>query len=145
TILVSGGAVGLMADLAAEHGVEFPPLPPDTVERLRAIVPEFGPVGNPLDVTAQAGQVPGTVPGAIRELASLDSIDVVVFAFRGVPGFADGQSESYQALRQAIETYPEKVFLAMSLAGGTFHDAATPHYGVPIVEPIAELGGIPFL
>lgn len=51
-VTVSGGVGILMADVAAEVGMDLPPLPDETQEALRALVP-FAGTRNPVDVTAQ--------------------------------------------------------------------------------------------
>ncbi|CAG2134015.1 acetate--CoA ligase family protein [Cupriavidus numazuensis] len=54
TVVMShSGAVGVMsADLAERHGLPLAALQPSTLDRLGAILPEFGTAGNPLDMTA---------------------------------------------------------------------------------------------
>jgi acetyl-CoA synthetase len=49
----SGGWGVILADQAEAAGVSLPPLPARAADRLAAIVPEFGSVANPCDVTAQ--------------------------------------------------------------------------------------------
>ncbi|MDB5575541.1 MAG: CoA-binding domain protein [Bradyrhizobium sp.] len=51
-VTVSGGVGVLMADAAAEAGVELKPLPDETQESLKRLVP-FAGTRNPVDVTAQ--------------------------------------------------------------------------------------------
>ncbi len=51
-ITVSGGVGVIMADAAADCGLELPPLPDATQKRMRELVP-FAGTRNPLDVTAQ--------------------------------------------------------------------------------------------
>ena len=51
-ITVSGGAGILMTDECVARGMQVPPLSPQTAEKLRAIVPSFGSILNPVDVTA---------------------------------------------------------------------------------------------
>lgn len=51
-ITVSGGVGVIMADAAEDAGLELPPLPEATQERMKALVP-FAGTRNPLDVTAQ--------------------------------------------------------------------------------------------
>src|SRR4029453_1454311 len=53
-VIVSGGAAGLLSDLAADCDINFVPLASATRAALREVVPEYGSVGNPLDVTGQA-------------------------------------------------------------------------------------------
>jgi acetate---CoA ligase (ADP-forming) len=49
----SGAFKGMTLDLAEAVGLELPPLPPATAERLKAELPDFMEPGNPLDLTAQ--------------------------------------------------------------------------------------------
>ena len=49
----SGGAGVMMADRAEEMGLAVPPLGDATRERLAAVMPAFGALGNPVDVTGQ--------------------------------------------------------------------------------------------
>ncbi len=51
-ITVSGGVGVIMADAAEDAGLELPPLPEATQERMKTLVP-FAGTRNPLDVTAQ--------------------------------------------------------------------------------------------
>ncbi len=50
----SGGAAVMAADRAAERGVELPPPALRTSEKLKEVVPEFGSVQNPADITAES-------------------------------------------------------------------------------------------
>src|SRR5207247_6656994 len=51
-LTASGAYVGLTNDFAEDVGLEIPELEPDTLKKLRAVLPTFGNYGNPLDVTA---------------------------------------------------------------------------------------------
>ncbi len=51
-ITVSGGAGILMTDECISGGMRLAELAPETVEQLRAFVPSYGSLGNPVDVTA---------------------------------------------------------------------------------------------
>src|SRR5258705_4001758 len=48
----SGGAAVICADKAEAHGVLLPAIAPETDSALREVVPDFGLVGNPSDLTA---------------------------------------------------------------------------------------------
>jgi acyl-CoA synthetase (NDP forming) len=50
-ITASGGASEIIADRAEDEGIEIPEFAPETVERLRRVVPEFAATQNPVDVT----------------------------------------------------------------------------------------------
>jgi acyl-CoA synthetase (NDP forming) len=50
-VTASGGASEIIADRAEDEGIEIPEFAPETVERLRQVVPSFGATQNPVDVT----------------------------------------------------------------------------------------------
>jgi acyl-CoA synthetase (NDP forming) len=47
----SGGACGILSDLAQDEGITLPDFAPQTKERLHSVLPSFSTVHNPLDVT----------------------------------------------------------------------------------------------
>lgn len=49
----SGGAAVIAADKAEVHGVSLPPMAEATATKLHTVVPEFGSVANPADLTAE--------------------------------------------------------------------------------------------
>ncbi|MEU6262836.1 acetate--CoA ligase family protein [Saccharopolyspora shandongensis] len=74
----SGGASEIIADRAAEEGLELPEYAPETVARLKEIVPEFATVQNPLDVTGYV-VVDRTLLGRALEVVAEDpGIDAVL-------------------------------------------------------------------
>jgi acyl-CoA synthetase (NDP forming) len=50
-ITASGGASEIIADRAEDEGIEIPEFAPETVQRLREVVPPFAATQNPVDVT----------------------------------------------------------------------------------------------
>ncbi len=142
TIIVSGGAAGLLSDLAAQCGVSFPALPEATASALREVVPEFGNVGNPLDVTGQAVFQTEILERSLDLLGEAPNVDVIVYG-RGFPSRLDAAMPVGRILASAIERHPDKVFLTMSLVGGHFHPSPVAD-AVP-AEPITRLGDTPFL
>src|SRR3990170_861126 len=74
----SGGAGVMAADKAAAHGVAMPQPLPATVEKLRAIVPEFGAARNPCDPTAQVLNVPDSFGRCCRALLDDPQYGVLV-------------------------------------------------------------------
>ena len=141
-ISVSGGAAGLMSDLALDCGVRFAALSQPTLQRLREVVPEFGNVGNPLDVTGMGVFQPDLLERSLDLLAGDPSVDAIIYA-RSFPSRLDGESPAYHALERAIEHHPEVPFVAMSLAGGHFFAAPTTE--TPVLRPLDRLDGVPFL
>ena len=141
-VIVSGGAAGLLADLAPETGVEFPPLPERTVAALKETVPEYGSVGNPLDITGQGVFETQILDRSLDLLAESGVLDVVVYC-RGFPARLDRQTPVGRSLERAVEQHPDVQFLIMALAGGHLH--ANSYADVEVVEPLLQLDGVPFL
>jgi acetyltransferase len=141
-ISVSGGVGSVLSDQAAELGVTFPPLPDETAKALTEIVPEFGSVGNPLDITGQGVFETRMLDASLDALATAESIDVVVHA-RGWPAALDRESPVGKALERAVALHPEILFLVMSLSGGKLFASSYPH--TPCKDPFSWLDGVPFL
>lgn len=141
-ISVSGGAAGLMSDLASDCGVTFVKLAEQTQAKLREVVPEFGNVGNPLDVTGQGVFQPDLLERSLDLLAGDPGVDAILYA-RSFPSRIDGATPAVKALERSIDTNPEIPFVAMSLAGGHFFPA--PVADTPIQQPYDRLDGVPFL
>ncbi len=77
-ITTSGGAGSLAADHLEGRGLEVAPLPPDTQEALREVVPAFGSVVNPVDVTAQLFSKGGSAfQDVCMRVAADDEVDIV--------------------------------------------------------------------
>jgi acyl-CoA synthetase (NDP forming) len=74
----SGGAGVMAADKAAARGVAMPQPLPATVEKLRAIVPEFGAARNPCDPTGQVLNVPDSFGRCCRALLADPQYGVLV-------------------------------------------------------------------
>ncbi|MGI6029818.1 MAG: acetate--CoA ligase family protein [Candidatus Heteroscillospira sp.] len=49
---LSGGETGVCADMGAAMGIDFPDFTDETLERLRALLPDYASPANPLDMTA---------------------------------------------------------------------------------------------
>jgi acyl-CoA synthetase (NDP forming) len=141
-IIVSGGAAGLLSDLAPDCGVSFSPLPESTAQALTAVVPEFGNVGNPLDVTGQAVFQTDILRKSIDLLAEAPNVDVIVYG-RSHPARLDRASPVAQALEESVAKHPEIVFLAMALVGGHYFPSQYPD--TPPADPTDMLNGTPFL
>ena len=70
----SGGEAGLVADLAAPHGIDFPPVPPATRERLFQVLGPIPTISNPLDYhTFIWGDGPKTTEVFTAMLAAYDA------------------------------------------------------------------------
>ena len=141
-ISVSGGAAGLLSDLALDCGVRFAPLPEATAAALRDVVPAFGNVGNPLDVTGQGVFQTDLLARSLDLLASALGIDAIVYA-RSFQSWMDADSPVYQTLQAAVERHPEVPIIPVSLAGGPFLERQAAD--VPLQSPVDRFDGVPFL
>lgn len=77
-VSTSGGASGLAADLASEKGIRLAKFDEGTERRLRSVLPSFGTVQNPLDVTSVGVGDLTIYSGAIRELARSASVGAIL-------------------------------------------------------------------
>lgn len=75
----SGGAGVLMADRCEELGLGVPELAPETQEALRKVVPAFGAVKNPVDITAQFIADPQLLVRSLELVLADPGVDAAVF------------------------------------------------------------------
>ena len=143
-IYVSGGAAGLVSDLCQDLGIELPDLAPQTVEKLEAVIPEYGTVGNPLDTTGMAGAIPELMRASIEGMAEDPSIHTVIYG-QAYPTTVDLDTPAGEVMRNAHEKYPDKVFYAVSLVPGEIQVQRRREDGGPPHEPVTDWGGVPFL
>jgi acetate---CoA ligase (ADP-forming) len=141
-VFMSGGAAGMVSDLAQDLGINFPSIAPETQERLRGIMPEYGTIDNPLDTTGGVWTEPGAFQATFRAMAADPNIDVLVYG-RPFPGRMDGHPEWEEFPAHLTEEHPDKVFVMMSLVAGRHRDKNYPYE--QMLEPLDDLGGIPFL
>ena len=88
-LTVSGGPSVVAADAAERAGLEVPALAPEVQVALRAVLPSFAAIGNPVDLTPQVE--PGRIAGAIDLVLAQPSIGGAVAVNVGldIPEFAD--------------------------------------------------------
>lgn len=77
-ITISGALGAILADKFIGAGLEVPTLPQALQDTLRAGIPDYGMVSNPVDVTGNVVNDPGFVRTALEALAQSDAIDAVV-------------------------------------------------------------------
>jgi acyl-CoA synthetase (NDP forming) len=76
-VSISGGACDIVADRAGELGADLPELAGPTQDALTAIMPAYGTVQNPLDLTGAAVIDPGLFTRAIETMSQDPSIGVL--------------------------------------------------------------------
>src|SRR6266566_3165428 len=77
TVSISGGACDIVADRADDLGADLPELAPSTRDALAAIMPAYGTVQNPLDVTGAAVIDPAIFTRSIEAMSADPSIGVI--------------------------------------------------------------------
>ena len=83
-LTTSGGAGVLLADRCEERGLELPSLGAQAVAELRALVPGFAALENPVDLSAALAQNPDKFNAATRMLLGDPAIDLAIV--RSFPG-----------------------------------------------------------
>src|SRR5262249_11821038 len=76
-VSISGGACDIVADRADDLGADLPELAPSTRDALAAIMPAYGTVQNPLDVTGAAVIDPTIFTRSIEAMSAAPSIGVI--------------------------------------------------------------------
>lgn len=74
-----GGGTGLVSDLAADHGYEVPDLEPETIAKLKGILPDIAIPKNPLDPTAGFGRDSQKLQEALKVFSADPNVDILVF------------------------------------------------------------------
>jgi acetyltransferase len=96
-ITVSGGPSVVAADTAERAGLAVPPLGPSARASLRALLPSFAAVGNPVDLTPQVD--PRRIPAAVRLVFDQPDVAGAVAVNVGldIAEFAEGVIEAVRA------------------------------------------------
>ena len=100
-VSISGGACDIVADRADDLGADLPELAPSTRDALAAIMPPYGTVQNPLDVTGAAIIDPGIFTRSIEAMSADPSIGVVGVV-NSIPWIDTGQPYLGQMFVDAI-------------------------------------------
>lgn len=100
-VSISGGACDMLADHAADLGADLPDLAPVTAAALAAVLPAYGTVINPLDITGAAVIDPALFTSCIEAMSADPSVGVVA-VINGLPWQRDGTPWPGQPLADAI-------------------------------------------
>ncbi|XVQ89417.1 acetate--CoA ligase family protein [Microbispora siamensis] len=136
-VSISGGACDIVADRAEDLGAPLPALAPHTEQALAEIMPDYGTVQNPLDVTGAAVIDPTIFTRAIPAMSKDPKVGVVAVV-NGLPWRPDEAPYMGQGYVNAI--------------GEGMRQAATPCvYVNQILQPVTDVtrasmqaGGVPF-
>ncbi|WP_433598208.1 acetate--CoA ligase family protein [Nocardia sp. CA-135953] len=100
-VSISGGACDIIADRSEDLGAHLPELAAPTRERLQQVLPDYGTVQNPLDVTGAAIIDPSIFTKAIEAISQDPSVGVVG-VISGVPWQSTGGPNQSQYMLDAI-------------------------------------------
>ncbi|GAC1541853.1 MAG: acetate--CoA ligase family protein [Vulcanimicrobiaceae bacterium] len=99
----SGGAGVLMADKAEAAGLETASLTEATRAALQGVVPAFGSIANPIDITAQFIAEPRLLRATLDIVLADPNVDIGVFYLGLMDKFADTIIEQFRAVSAATE------------------------------------------
>jgi len=80
-VTTSGGSGILAADAIQGTGLELSSLAPESTEALAEIVPSFGSVDNPVDITATVLSDPSLFDKSLDVLIADDAVDIIIACF----------------------------------------------------------------
>ncbi len=113
----SGGEAGLVADLAAPYGIDFPPVPQATHDRLFAVLGEIPTISNPLDYhTFIWGDGPKTTEVFSALLEAYDAGLYIIDAPRADRCDPSGYDPAFAAIVAAQKATGKIAFPVASLA-----------------------------
>ncbi len=127
-ITQSGGAGVLMADGAEERGLQVAALQPETTARLKTIVPSFGALANPVDITAQFIAQPEIFRDSVVAVMNDPGIDIGIVWFQLMHEFVDTLVSVFTAIRAQID----KPLLVCWVAGPASGQSAVRELGFPV-------------
>lgn len=101
-ITQSGGAGVLMADKAAQLNLQVTTLDEATTARLREVVPAFGSVANPVDITAQFIAEPDIFRDSVKAVMADPGVDIGVVWFQLMHEFVDTLEKVFRDIAAAL-------------------------------------------
>ena len=135
---LSGGQIGLVADLAQDLGLEFPPFSEEAQQSLVRILPPYSPIVNPLDAWG-SGDLERTYPACVEVASRERDIHLLAVSRDTPPKAAPREVEqslavAEAAVRAARET--GKPVLVFSNLSTGFQ---------PEAKKVLDEGGVPYL
>jgi len=101
-VSLSGGACTLVADGAEDIGVCLPAASPQTIARLREVLPSFASTLNPLDITGAALRDPDLFERVIPLMAQSPEIGLMAISIPVPTGPGQGLPPALQAIGRAL-------------------------------------------
>jgi acetate---CoA ligase (ADP-forming) len=104
---LSGGQIGLVADVAQGMKLNFPELSQKAVDGLKAVLPPYNSIENPLDAWG-SGDLENTYPGCVEVLAREENIGLIALTRDTPPGVAAREVEQSMRIAEAAIKAKEK-------------------------------------
>ena len=131
-ITISGGVGALMADDAADRGLNVPPMPEAAQRQLKELIP-FASPRNPVDLTAQPFNDIKLVARNLEIMLREGDYDAIVAFFTSVAGSPAIAEPLRQAIRDLRSIRPDCLFVLSALIPDALK-AAYEADGVPVFE-----------
>ncbi len=112
SVSISGGAGILFTDRATSRGLTLSSLSEDTNQRLRAAIPSFGSISNPIDVTAGVFNDADLLTNVISSVLGDSQVDQLAVLLASLPG--EAALRAARAIRSAVEQHNKPVLVAWS-------------------------------
>jgi acyl-CoA synthetase (NDP forming) len=129
-ITQSGGAGVLMADRAEDLGLEVPVLTPETRRALNSVIPRFGAVSNPVDVTGQFVSEPALLRESVRLVLADPQIHVAIVWLQ----LMDAHVDALVAIFDEIRATTTKPFLVCWVAAPEHALTALRERGIAVLR-----------
>ncbi|MGW0522048.1 acetate--CoA ligase family protein [Crossiella sp. NPDC003009] len=135
-VTTSGGSGILAADALAQRGLRLAELSASTTAELAEVVPAYGSVDNPVDVTAAVMARPELFQRCLDVVAADPAVDVVLACFcvltgSDVAGIADGLARVRRATGKAVLVARTGAEHLAPGAGAELRRAGIPVYATP--------------
>ena len=114
-VTISGGAGVLMADAAADYGLDVAPMPDDAQAELKEILPFASPL-NPVDMTAQFFNDLSLVPKFTKAMLDRGGYDALIGFWTSVAGSPVLGDPLLGHLTATMKDYRDRLFLHVMLA-----------------------------
>ncbi len=89
SINLSGGETGVCADMGDMEGIDYPDFQPETLEKLRALLPSYASPANPLDTTATISYDADVYARVLRTVMDDPSVGMVIVGYTLLYEIAD--------------------------------------------------------
>lgn len=135
---LSGGHIGLVADLAQDLGLTFPAFSAEAQQALTDILPAYSPIANPLDAWG-SGDLERIYPPCVKVVSRQEDIHLLAVSRDTPPQVASREVEqSLSVAKAAVQAAQEtgKPVLVFSNLSTTFQQE---------VKQVLDEGGVPYL